>query len=305
MLSAAIAALANALASPLLVHLAVRGTPVRTRRRAGRLAVGALAAALGATLALLLGALDVPASLAATLATLVGLLAQHRGLRHLRAAADLHRLGAALRQGSPAAREASVQALLTRLRRALRTERDAGPMPHLNVRLRLHASAALLEAGCFEDARALLGELREDDLRGDYDRTSWLAQSTIAALYLDGDEALPRARALFERLPRGGDPQLEERLISLDALLHALEGEHALALDLVGPSLATADAPLARTRLVVRAHALAGLGREDEATRVLHALRDDHGPHALARVVQLRGPASPLAARLAPAGPYR
>ncbi|MEQ8895191.1 MAG: hypothetical protein RID93_46510, partial [Sandaracinaceae bacterium] len=66
-----------------------------------------------------------------------------------------------------------------------------------------------------------------------------------------------------------------------------------------------ADAPLARTRLVVRAHALAGLGREDEATRVLHALRDDHGPHALARVVQLRGPASPLAARLAPAGPYR
>ena len=46
-------------------------------------------------------------------------------------------------------------------------------------------------------------------------------------------------------------------------------------------------------------------GREDEAARVLHALRDDHGPHALARVVQLRGPASPLAARLAPAGPYR
>jgi hypothetical protein len=295
-------AAANAVMAPLSAKAATSGTRVRPQWQ--RQWWDALVLAwLGALLAFALGTWlgpwrAVPVTLGLSLAV------RWIGLRHLRAAAELHRIGARLKGAEPDERARLAEALLDRMRRAMKPERG-GEAPPLNVRLRLHASAALIDANCFDEAGRVLANLDAETLSG-MDRTSLLVQRAILALYGEGGHGV--ARRLFDQIPRPAGGELEEQLVAFDALLFALEGEHDLALDLAGegPDRPDAAEGLTRTRQVTRAHAYAGRGDEGRAKKALRELRRMSGDAALERVVQLRGPASALAAKLTNEdAPYR
>ena len=121
-----------------------------------------------------------------------------------------------------------------------------------------------------------------------------------------------RAREVIAEVPRPVPGPLWERaLTALETLLAALEGspdpERAEAMARAGLE-AEPDPMLRQTWYAAHAHALAALGRRDDARAALVRLRElAPKERPLERVVRHRGPASPIAeALLAESGmPYR
>jgi hypothetical protein len=139
-----------------------------------------------------------------------------------------------------------------------------------------------------------------------------VSQALATCLVRAGDVAA--AKAALARVPRPAALESVERWISaLDALFLALEGEseealaRAAALEGMGdPGTSAEDAAAVRASIhLVRAHALAALGRTSEAREALGALRELAGNAGLDQAMHPAGPASELARRLRAKDPPR
>lgn len=126
----------------------------------------------------------------------------------------------------------------------------------------------------------------------------------VGTLYLGRRE---RAQEVRGALVSGDVAEVHEWVLTyLDALGDALGGEPESARAAV-PAQPVDERPRERTRLCVRAHALAALHRDDEAVDALEALRALTGDPYLEEHAGLDQPASPLARQLLTGqrGPYR
>jgi len=124
------------------------------------------------------------------------------------------------------------------------------------------------------------------------------AQNLAALLIRNGErEAAHRVLTRVRRpVP---DPDYEDAIAALEALLLVLEGDAEQGEARARPALErTKSPPVLATWQAVLAHALAAHGARDEATTVLEQMRASLGEIALTRVVRQRGPASPIAESL-------
>lgn len=107
----------------------------------------------------------------------------------------------------------------------------------------------------------------------------------------------------LEGLERPAKLELVEAwLVATEAWALAVQGQCQAALDLVGEEATSDDALLRASRRIVRAHAFAGLGRDELAERELQAVVAEAGEASLTRALRPEGPASELARSLNPAG---
>ena len=138
-----------------------------------------------------------------------------------------------------------------------------------------------------------------------------MTDHTIEGLRIGGLVAnFEERRACLGEVARPvSDPLWERALAAHEALLAALDGEAEPAEAASRAGFATEPDPILRlTWKMAHAHALAALGRDDEARAALLEVRDQApDPQPLERVVRHGGPASPLAkALLTDTGaPYR
>jgi len=159
----------------------------------------------------------------------------------------------------------------------------------------LSVVGALAEARLWDEALLLLEELSDEGLTPSLVATRAASLATCR-LYAGDREG---ARAALSTVMRPAPyPLTEQVLASSGALLEALEGDGQAALNILEEVTPPGEPRVERAVGVARAHALAALGDELEARRVLTELRRDHGDGALIRVQSLSGPASPLAAAL-------
>jgi hypothetical protein len=115
------------------------------------------------------------------------------------------------------------------------------------------------------------------------------------------------ARQAIARVPRPAMAPWEDALQALEALLEALDGDAAAAVERSARALDTAaTGPSRVTWQMARAHALARAGAVEDAREVIRVMRNEEGAAPLRRLVAHDGPASRLAeVLLAERGAYR
>lgn len=200
--------------------------------------------------------------------------------RHLRGLTLL-----AYRLGQADARDEARLALLDKLGRL---RRAVSPREHAEYAL--FAALPLSAVELWADARALLESIAIDALAPDAQARALQALATVR---LQGSD-LEGAAAALARIARPAEPAVERWVRAGEALLLAVQGaaDEALA---ACPDENDADGALAATYDVVRAHAHASRGEDDEARRALERVRAVAGDPGLRRAVGPVGPATDLA----------
>lgn len=215
--------------------------------------------------------------------TLLLALVSARRNRHLRGLALV-----AYRLGQADARDEARTALLSKL---AKLRRAVPPKEHAEYAL--FAALPLSAVELWSDARAVLETVTLDALEPD---ARARALQAIATLRLQAND-LEGATEAFAAIPRPAESAVERWVRAGEALLLAVQGaaDEALA---ACPERNDADGALAATYDVVRAHAHASRGEEDEARRALQRVREVAGDPGLRRAVGPIGPASDLAREL-------
>jgi hypothetical protein len=168
---------------------------------------------------------------------------------------------------------------------------------NLYAEMSLLAVSAASQAGLFAYGRALLERIPGDSLDSRLRVLVAQALSTCQVRLGDLEGARETANAVSRPV---SDESVERWLRTLEALLDAVGGAPDEALNATEEPVDEADDPsYAASRHLVRAHALAALGREDEARVELEALRKGMGDRGLAQALAPEGPASPLARAMA------
>lgn len=163
--------------------------------------------------------------------------------------------------------------------RAARTHRG---LPALEVA----AIRALRLAGLREPARALADRVDPSPL-GPELREAWTYDRALLRIR---DGAYEAAEALLEGAIAGP-------LLALRALVHSLQGGADQALAVLEHLGALEPEPRLLAG-IARGHALASMGKDDEAKKILGALVAEHGVGALAHALRPIGPATDLARAL-------
>ncbi|MCA9594428.1 MAG: hypothetical protein KC776_13985 [Myxococcales bacterium] len=177
---------------------------------------------------------------------------------------------------------------------------EAESIPARGIGLRRAAGRALAAVGVLADAQhwsraaRVLDVVPLQQLKG-VRRAALSASRATVSLYLhDKNRAWA---ALKDAFAYAKDPNLIRTLSITDALVTAVDGhcEEALTrLDAIGrPQTPRVQ----RAYLIARAHALAGVGKLDDARACLEEL-SKHSPQGLERAASLDGPASKLAEEL-------
>lgn len=229
----------------------------------------------------LLVALQGPAAAAVggSVALVFSLLSARRH-RHLRGISLL-----AQRLGRAEARDEARLALLGKLGRLRRA-----------VSAREHAEYALLATlplaavELWADARVLLESIAIDALATEAQARALQALATVRLQASD----LEGAAAALAAIARPAEPAVERWVRAGEALLLAVQGAADEALTACSEDDA-ADGALSATYDVVRAHAHASRGEDDEARRALERVRAVAGDAGLRRAVGPVGPATDLA----------
>ncbi len=166
----------------------------------------------------------------------------------------------------------------------------------------LYAETALVVVGAasqvalFDYARTLLERIPEDSL-SPHSR-ALVAQALSTCRVRLGD--LEGARQALDGLDRpAADPSVEAWIRTLEALLDALGDTPEQALSATEAPSEDADPSFAASCHLVRAHALAALGREEEARAELQGLLERLGEGGLDQALTPEGPASGLARTMA------
>ncbi|MCU0677524.1 MAG: hypothetical protein MUE69_32655 [Myxococcota bacterium] len=194
----------------------------------------------------------------------------------------------AYRLGQTDARDEARTALLAKL---ARLRRSVPPKEHAEYAL--FAALPLSAVELWADARAVLETVKLDALAPD---ARARALQAIATLRLQASD-LEGAAEAFAAIPRPAEPAVERWVAVGEALLLAVQGaaDEALA---KCPEENDGDGALAATYDVVRAHAHASRGEDDEARRALLRVQHVAGDPGLRRAIGPVGPASDLAREL-------
>ena len=156
------------------------------------------------------------------------------------------------------------------------------------------AIGPLTHAGHWEEARARLRDLSEDELSPEQ---AMLRNQALATCELHFDD-IDAADEAIRRIPRPADGAIEVWLVAMEALLLAVRGDAEGALQRLGAQDADDNPSLRASHRIVHAHVLAARKDEDGARRELEFLLEEAGRSGLDRVVRPRGPASDMAAQL-------
>jgi hypothetical protein len=204
----------------------------------------------------------------------------------------------AMRLGDETTRDRAREALDQNLRR-MRPEANGTWGGHAELVLVVVAAAS--QAGLFDYGISLLEALPLSSL--DDRRRVLVAQALATCRVRSGDVA--GARDAISGIERPvAEAHVERWVATLEALLDALTGspESALAAVAAGGDEDAADASLAASRHLVRAHAFAARGEEHDARAELSALRNLLGDSGLSQALVPEGPASHLAREMADSG---
>lgn len=158
----------------------------------------------------------------------------------------------------------------------------------------LMAIGPLTHAGLWEEARARLRDLSEDQLSP---QQAVLRDQALATCELHFDD-VDAADAAIRRVPRPADGPIEVWLVAMEALLLAVRGDAEGALQRLGTQDTDDNPSLRASHRIVHAHVLAARKDEGGARRELEFLLEEAGRSGLDRVVRPRGPASDMAAHL-------
>ena len=182
---------------------------------------------------------------------------------------------------------------LERLRQRVRLAERSQDLTRLEDTLR-EALEPLLIVGLWDEV-AELAERASPHHRAPF--AQWLAGVHALAELYRGDSA--HAAALLAEAEVKGP-----WLVAIDALRLALAGDGTGALDRLGDEPKRPSFAIRHQRRLARAHALAAVGRREEARKLLVSMRNEGTVEA---ALAPEGPASPLAAQLLSpaAGPFR
>lgn len=198
----------------------------------------------------------------------------------------------ALRAREPASREASLaalRALLARVRPKGRGSEDR------YAEVVLLIVAPLTQAGAWTEAERMLEAVTAASLGP---RTRALHAQALATCRLERGDVRGARSALDAIDGPSGERDIDAWLETTAALVLAVDGEPERALATLGTAGDESNPLLLASRRIVRAHAEAALGREEQALAELERTREEVGPAALARALTPEGPASNLARRL-------
>ncbi len=245
-----------------------------------RAAIGtALVTFFVGALATLLVETKIAAALGAGVGGLLMMLSARRS-RHFRGVALL-----AWRVTQSATRERATAVLNGRLRVLARSlhPKEYAELAHL-------ASVPLTAIGEWDAAGEHLGAINVDALEeGERARM----RQGIATIKLQAGD-LEGAQETIDAVQRPAEERVEEWLVALEALLHAVQGGADQALELAR-SAPKEEGALKATYDVVRAHAFASMGKDERARKALEAVREVAGAEGLQRAVRPVGPATDLA----------
>ncbi|MBX3251293.1 MAG: hypothetical protein KF901_29210 [Myxococcales bacterium] len=242
-------------------------------------------AALGGILSLLAPTLVAAATGAAC--ALVLAITSARRHRHLRGLTLL-----AYRLGQPDSRDEARAYLVARLAYLARRL-----PPREYAEYALFASLPLSAVEAWDDARVVLDAVDLDALEPNARSRALQARATLALQRGD----LEAASEALAAIPRPAEPAVERWVQAGEALLLAVQGAADEALARCHEAT-DADGALAATYDVVRAHALACRGEEDEAQKALRRVHAIAGDGGLRRAISPVGPATDLARALLGSG---
>lgn len=217
------------------------------------------------------------------------MLASARRLRAVRGAYLL-----AQRLFDPVARADALAALRRLLDRARDARTDDGGRTYGS--LVLIVTGPLTAVGEWEEAARRLAEIRPGSIDARHDAVR--AQSLAACRIHLGDAKGTRDAIASVDRPVA-DAAIESWLVTIEALLDAIDGRANEALAVVGEEDAGGDPSLRASRRLVRAHAFVTLGREADAREELERVREEAGVVGLEQAMKPEGPASALARELA------
>lgn len=190
--------------------------------------------------------------------------------------------------------DARAQALAS-LRRLLARARPADGEPaDEHARLVFLATAPLGRAGLWEEMEGLL--VGVDPARLGEANAALHGQTLSSCRIHLGD--VDGAQAAIDAVARPAPDPIEPWLVTTEALVAAVRGDAARALELVGEESDTTDAARRASERIVRAHAWAARAEHDRARRALELVRAEAGRAGLEQAALLGGPASDLADEL-------
>lgn len=209
------------------------------------------------------------------------------GLMVLSARRSRHSRGTALlayRLGAEATRDRARAYLIQRF------EKLSVPAAQ-HAQLASIAIGPLTALGLWRDAQIILERVAVDELdptnRGRH-------LQALATCRLEGAD-LEGASEALAKVERPAEPQVEVWLVALEALLQAIQGNAEAALEACDANPAPESDALAASYGIVRAHALACMGQDEDAKRVLNEVVSRAGHAALERAIRPVGPASDIA----------
>jgi len=176
-----------------------------------------------------------------------------------------------------------------------RSCRRAKRRPREHATLTLFVLPLFSEVGLWESLREALAAIRLASLS---EKEKAIALQALASVHIHLGDAKGARDALSQLDRPVQDAEIEKWLVTIDALLLAVEGEAARALELVGHEAQPDEPALEASHQIVRAHAWAAQGEEQRARKALMGVLKIAGEPALRRALMPTGPASEIAAAL-------